>query len=288
MPGSSLLADWTQPPKHGATELVEHLIKLIGADVCTLRKNIQGSYRFVDTARNLCDSINDLITRVTESEDDPEVWNAFERYSEAIDPLEETLQGFVPEEDLDDDHYLYNSSSIDACLLHIRRWGTSRSHVREQLRLLRTQDKLSILLNSTAEDEKDIEAAHQHDDRAFLNDLVTATKSYLSNKDSTGTFSRTIQAMLHEVSKGIQTIEAMISETERAQSIDDKSTGLAIKGVMTLYGFMELSLNQTLPSTTRVYLKSQEVWLPAKQLLDSIIGHIKKEKTYDEVDKLYQ
>ncbi|KAG9118780.1 hypothetical protein FRC07_006536, partial [Ceratobasidium sp. 392] len=88
MPGSLLFAEWTQPPKHGATELVEHLIKLVAADVCTLQKNTQGSYRFVDTARSLCDSINDLITRATESEDDFEAWNAFERYSEAIDPLE--------------------------------------------------------------------------------------------------------------------------------------------------------------------------------------------------------
>ncbi|KAG8708729.1 hypothetical protein FRC09_001075, partial [Ceratobasidium sp. 395] len=279
MAGSFLFDEWSKEPQYPATDLVEHLIKLVGADVCALRKNTQTSYRFVDTARSLCDSINELIKR---TEDDGD-WDAFQKYSDAIDPLEETLRSFAPDEDLDDDHYLSNPSEVDACLGHIDRWETARSHVRERLRHLRTQKHLSVLIKSTAEDEKDIDDAHRHDDRMFLGDLATATKSYLSNRENTATFPRKIQSILHEVSKGVEHVEKLISEATAPQSTDDKSIVLAIKAVMTIYSFMELSLNQKILSATRVYLKSEKVWLPAKQLVDGLIKHIKAEKTYDEV-----
>ncbi|KAG8725495.1 hypothetical protein FRC09_015788 [Ceratobasidium sp. 395] len=286
MAGSFLLDEWSKEPQYPATDLVEKLITLVGADVCALRKNTQTSYRFVDTARNLCDSINELIKRV-ETEGD---WDAFQKYSDAIDPLEESLRTFAPDADLDSEYYLSNPSGVDACLNYISRWEEVRSLVREQLHHLRTQEHLSILVKSTQEDEKDIEDAHGHDDRTFLGDLAAATKSYLSNKENTATFSRKVQAILHELSKGVEHVEKLVNEATTPRSIEDKSIVLAIKGVMTIYSFMELSLNQTIPCATRVYLKSEKVWLPAKQLVGGLIKHIKnsKETTYDEVLPVYQ
>ncbi|KAG8783209.1 hypothetical protein FRC12_019966 [Ceratobasidium sp. 428] len=285
MSGSSLFDEWVRDrPKHEATALVEHLIKLVGADVCALRKNTQVSYRFVDTARSLCDSINGLIERVQEHAD----WDAFEKYANAIDPLEVALRDFTTDEDLDEGCYLSNPSKIEACLAHINRWAKARSDIRGHLRHLRTQKELSVLLESTPEDDKDVEDAHRHDDRTFLSDLVVATKSYLSKKENTTTFPRKIQAILHEVSKGIERVEKLINEPTTSQPIDDDSIVLAIKGVMTIYSFMELSLSQEVPRATRVYLKSEKVWLPAKQLVDGLIKHIKNEETYDEVLPVYQ
>jgi hypothetical protein len=88
MPGSaSLFVDLTAPssPPFAATSLIKHLIELIGADVCSFRRNTQVSYRFVDVARDLCDTINNLIKKV----EDTDNWDDFLAYIDAIDPLEE-------------------------------------------------------------------------------------------------------------------------------------------------------------------------------------------------------
>ncbi|KAG8741846.1 hypothetical protein FRC10_002356 [Ceratobasidium sp. 414] len=251
MPGSSLLEEWTKSPEFAATELVEHLIKLTGAEVCTFRKNTQASYRFVDTARGLCDRINNLIKKVEEDGD----WEAFEAYSEAIDPLEEALQAFAPVEDLDEGHYLHDPTSVDGCLTFITRWEKNRKHIRERLDHLRTQQRLAALLEPTPEDDKDVTAAYRHDDRTLLIDLTAAIKKYLSQKEIVATFSKKIQAMLHEVSKGVQLVEDLLNDA--SSQISDESSVLATKAIMTIYGFMELGKNPETPVATRLYLRSE-------------------------------
>ncbi|KAG9085105.1 hypothetical protein FRC06_003733 [Ceratobasidium sp. 370] len=261
MPGSSLLADWTKDkPEFAATELVEHLIKLVGAEVCTFRKNTQASYRFVDTARTLCDKINELIIKVQNDGD----WEAFDAYSEAIDPLEEALQAFELTEDLEDGSYLYDSTSVEACLAFILRWEENRKHIRERLDHLRTQERLAALLKPTPEDDKDTTAAYQHDDRTLLSDLTAAIKKYLAQKDIIATFSKKIQAILHEVSKGVQLVEDLLNNASSSE-ISDESSVLVTKAIMTIYGFMELGQNPETPVATRLYLRSESAWAPAKQ-----------------------
>ncbi|KAG9095612.1 hypothetical protein FS749_010107 [Ceratobasidium sp. UAMH 11750] len=283
MPGSALFEEWTKSPEFAATELVEHLIKLTGAEVCTFRKNTQASYRFVDTARSLCDRINGLITKV-ESDGD---WEAFEAYSEAIDPLEDALHAFAAVEDLDEGSHLHDSTSVDACRGFITQWEKDRKHIREKLDHLRTQERLATLLKPTQEDDKDVTDAYQHDDRTLLSDLTSAIKKYLSQKEITATFSKKIQAMLHEVSKGVQLVEDLLNDVSSTQ-ISDESTVLATKAIMTIYGFMELGQNPETPVVTRLYLRSEGAWLLAKQLLDGLTKHLKQEKKFEEVAPVFQ
>ncbi|KAG9076894.1 hypothetical protein FS749_011282 [Ceratobasidium sp. UAMH 11750] len=284
MPGSALFEEWTKSsPEFAATELVEHLIKLTGAEVCTFRKNTQASYRFVDTARGLCDRINSLIKKVEDEGD----WASFDAYSQAIDPLEDALQAFAPAEDLDEGFYLHDSTSVEACLGFITRWEKNRKHIRERLDQLRTEKPLADLLEPAPEGDKDVADAYQHDDRTFLSDLTSAIKKYLSQKEIVATFSKKIQAMLHEVSKGVQLVEDALNDVS-SPGISDESTVLATKAIMTIYGFMELGQNPETPVATRLYLRSEGAWLPAKRLLDGLTKHLKKEKELEEVAPLFQ
>lgn len=68
-----------------ATEVVKYLIDSVGHDVMSFRRNAQVSYLLVDRARDICDAINTYIQRTESGED----WISFDKFTNAIDPIEE-------------------------------------------------------------------------------------------------------------------------------------------------------------------------------------------------------
>ena len=81
----SLFVNLTETAEsYPATSVSKFLIELIGKDVCAFRRNTQASYRLVEQARTIAAAIHGLIKRVDEHDD----WEAFDKYTAAIDPLE--------------------------------------------------------------------------------------------------------------------------------------------------------------------------------------------------------
>jgi hypothetical protein len=78
LPGSSNDA-------YPATELIKYLIDAVGRDVMSFRRNAHVSYLLVDRTRDIFDSLNAYIQRTESGED----WNSFDKYTNAIDPIEE-------------------------------------------------------------------------------------------------------------------------------------------------------------------------------------------------------
>jgi hypothetical protein len=78
IPGSSSEA-------YPATELIKYLIDAVGRDVVSFRRNAQVSYLLVDRTRDIFDAINAYIQRTESGED----WNSFDKFTNAIDPIEE-------------------------------------------------------------------------------------------------------------------------------------------------------------------------------------------------------
>lgn len=68
-----------------ATELIRYLIEAIGQDVSAFRRNAHVSYRLVDRIRDICNEINAHIQKV----DEEDSWDSYEKFTAAIDPLEE-------------------------------------------------------------------------------------------------------------------------------------------------------------------------------------------------------
>jgi len=84
---SSLFTTLTKPTTEGypVTEVIKYLIEVVGRDVVSFRRNAQVSFILVDRARDICDAIN-IHVKKTESGTD---WASFEKFSDAIDPVEE-------------------------------------------------------------------------------------------------------------------------------------------------------------------------------------------------------
>jgi hypothetical protein len=82
-----MLTTFTKPTTEGypATEVIKYLIEVVARDVVSFRRNTQVSFMLVERARDLCDAINIHIKK-TESGTD---WASFEKFSDALDPVEE-------------------------------------------------------------------------------------------------------------------------------------------------------------------------------------------------------
>lgn len=70
-----------------ATEAIRLLLQVIGRDVVSFRRNTHVSYLVVERARDIVNTINEYIARVESSTTGD--WESFEKFSEAIEPLEE-------------------------------------------------------------------------------------------------------------------------------------------------------------------------------------------------------
>jgi|SRR5216684_6520283 len=68
-----------------ATEIIKYLIDAVGRDVRSFRRNAQVSYLLADRARDIFEAINAYIQRTESGED----WDSFDRFTNAIDPIEE-------------------------------------------------------------------------------------------------------------------------------------------------------------------------------------------------------
>ena len=72
---------------YAATEAIKFLLQAIGRDVVSFRRNTHVSYLVVERARDIVNSINGYIAQVESSATGD--WESFEKFSSAIEPLEE-------------------------------------------------------------------------------------------------------------------------------------------------------------------------------------------------------
>lgn len=75
---------------HGATDAVKYLFQAVGRTVVSSQYNTNVSCMVVEHARDMVKAVNECINKVENSTaataDD---WDSFDKFSNAIDPLEE-------------------------------------------------------------------------------------------------------------------------------------------------------------------------------------------------------
>ena len=72
-----------------ATEAIRLLLQVIGRDVVSFRRNTHVSYSVVERARDILNEIDKHIGLVENSTGATGAWDSFEKFSGAIEPLEE-------------------------------------------------------------------------------------------------------------------------------------------------------------------------------------------------------
>jgi DNA-binding LacI/PurR family transcriptional regulator len=72
---------------HGATEAVKYLLEAVGRNIASFQRNTHVSYMVAERARDIVKAINACIISVENSA--TEDWESYDKFSEAIEPLEE-------------------------------------------------------------------------------------------------------------------------------------------------------------------------------------------------------
>ena len=72
-----------------ATEVIQYLVQAVGRDVVSFQRNTRVSYMAVERARDILKQINDYIDKMEISTGTDADWDNFEKFTTAIDPLEE-------------------------------------------------------------------------------------------------------------------------------------------------------------------------------------------------------
>ncbi|KAI9449587.1 hypothetical protein BJY52DRAFT_1227701 [Lactarius psammicola] len=169
---SSLLTMLTKPTTEGypATEIIKYLIEVVGRDVVSFRRNSQVSFLLVDRAREICDAINSHIKK-TESGTD---WASFEKFSNAVDPVEDALFKLVAFTEDEKALHLVEGSSVQDCIASADNWVTNREEIWTALGLLETKTELTNLFSgvNVSSRQAEREEARNYDDKTFFGEVI--------------------------------------------------------------------------------------------------------------------
>ncbi|KAI0263542.1 hypothetical protein BC834DRAFT_301052 [Gloeopeniophorella convolvens] len=253
-----------------ATELIRHLIQAVGHDVVSFRRNAQVSYMLVDRAREICEQINDYIHRTEGGQD----WDSFEKYTNAIDPIEDTLFKLIPFTEIEKSLYLAGVIDIENCIASTESWATNREHLWSTLNALETTEQLKGLFSDVdeASRKEDRDEARRHDDRVFLEEVIQDFKKALAPI-------RRVPPVIRDVGINLENLLLKVAEGTTPSWL----TVYAIKSGMLVQGVMDIMLKSTTISVeTRNHLKSKTVWDAAHELaklLNSTTGDDQSSKT---------
>ncbi|KAI0048490.1 hypothetical protein FA95DRAFT_1041453 [Auriscalpium vulgare] len=278
---TSLFINLTQTAGQGypVTELIKYLIEAIGHDVVTFQRNTQVSYRLVDRVRNICDKINDLIAKLEEEDS----WDNYDKFSEAIDPLEDLLFQLTTLSEDEASHYLADATALDNSIISANKWEANRKELREALEKLRTETKFTCLFPDADEDEEkeEIDSAAKHDDNTFYAEVVQHIKDF----DIPPTARGAVPGLITEVTTRFESLQTKLHAGEASDGL----TVLTIKSAMILHGAMGVAGVANVDQEWKYHLWSEAVWKAAEALLQRMVDLAEDdEDEYTEIDTEYK
>ncbi|KAI0249092.1 hypothetical protein BJV78DRAFT_1284237 [Lactifluus subvellereus] len=241
-----------------ATEIIKYLIDVVGYDVVSFRRNAQVSYMLVDRAREICDAINGHIQN-TESGGD---WTSFEKFTQAIDPIENTLLKLIELTKEEKALYFASGESVEDCIISAERWVANREQIWDALDVLETRTELTNLFaESNVPHEADRLDARKHDDKIFFEEVIGDINKTISGFQRLPPFIRKLPSKLDQLRIKMAT-----------GSISLGLTALTVKTGLLMQGIVNISLVSTSVKTaTRDHLRSTPVWEAARELVELLI-----------------
>ncbi|THH18652.1 hypothetical protein EW146_g2380 [Bondarzewia mesenterica] len=246
---SSLLSNLTEMDANAApaTDVIKYLIaESIAPDVCAFRRNTQVSYRLVDRARDIFNRINTLIRSVDEEDN----WDNYDKFTAAIDPLEERLFSLTALAEDESSQYLSDSTSLDACITSVSKWESNRAGLRTALRDLFSHSAFMAL--DSRDDSDDIKNACKHDDLTYLSDLCQSMSNNTLKESGRGLVPQHIQS----ISTELNSMQTKLSSV----TVIDELVVLVIRYALVVYGTMELAVDPTQNEDWTNHFKSEQVW----------------------------
>ncbi|KAF8266939.1 hypothetical protein EI94DRAFT_1802333 [Lactarius quietus] len=225
-----------------ATEAIKWLLQVIGRDVVSFRRNTHVSYLVVERARDIVNTINEYIARVENSTTGD--WESFEKFSEAIEPLEEILFKLLLFTEDEKTRYFGSDHTIAECVTSTVAWATNREQLSETLKSFDTREPLVNLFDQhDAESrERERQEALTHDDQ-FPKYVVSAVAP-------------------------LDTLQTQML----SGSLPEWLTVITIKTCMLVQGVLEIILQPGTNPKVLDHLKSKPVWKAMTALTKALIN----------------
>ncbi|KAG8725236.1 hypothetical protein FRC09_004887 [Ceratobasidium sp. 395] len=277
-----LLFDLTVPPRKpsAALYLSEYLVRLIGSEVTTFRRNALASYHFVDITHRVVGELQKLVDEVLTKG----TIQSFFTWTKALTPLERLLLDFDPK-DFTGSNKLVEVSDRLACKADLEKWKETRKKTHEKLQALHDQDELRALeaVPNQTESLKDV---YQRDDEAFLNELVSEIKMRAIPEDSNPP--EHFKNLLKDVA--VQTSEIAGLFGRKAVFTSEPQILVVVQSTMAIYGWSHFATKLGVDAKTKEHMWSEPVCSSAKKLLEGLkdLGANPSEEKTNEAQALYQ
>lgn len=227
----------------------------------SFRRNTHVSYLVVERARDIVNTINEYIARVESSTIAD--WESFEKFSEAIEPLEEILFKLLLFTEDEKTRYFGNDHTIEDCVTSTVAWATNREHLSETLKKFDTQTPLVNLFDQhdAKSGERERLDALTHDDQSLMGEITSARKKIFNDKRI---------RFPKYVKTAVAPLDTLQSEV-MSGTLPEWLTVITIKTCMLVQGVLEVILQPGTDRNLLNHLKSKPVWTAMTALTHALI-----------------
>ncbi|KAH8991458.1 hypothetical protein EDB86DRAFT_2830832 [Lactarius hatsudake] len=244
-----------------ATEAIKCLLQAIGHDVVSFRRNTHVSYLVVERARDIVNAINEYISRVESS--DTGDWDSFEKFSSAIEPLEDILFQLLVFTEDEKTRYFGVDRDIGDCIISTEAWAKNREKLSETLKNFHTHTPLVNLFDQDDSAFRDRERrdALDHDDQSLMEEIGSARRN-----------SFVVKKFPKYVTNAVTPLDTL-QEQMTSGALPEWLTVITIKTCMLVQGVLEVVLHPETGAELLNHLKSKPVWSAVAVLTKALIAN---------------
>ncbi|KAG8784396.1 hypothetical protein FRC12_018756 [Ceratobasidium sp. 428] len=271
-----------KPP--AALYLSEYLVKLIGSEVTTFRRNTLASYLFVDTAHRVVTELQKLIDEVFKKGTTDSFW----KWTKALTPLEKLLLEFKRDDFIGSDQLVEVSKGRTVCRTDLDNWKKARGITHTKLESLHNDAALNVLdpVKNQANNFKDV---YWRDDKAFLDDLVSDIKMQPIPQDLN--LPETFKKSFNQVTESVTKIANLFGQKKFTS---DEEASVVVQSTMAICGWSHFTTKSDKDPialekdvTTLKFMQSDPVCLSAQSLLKGLIDLSERKMPLASVEALY-
>ncbi|KZP02938.1 hypothetical protein FIBSPDRAFT_1055553 [Athelia psychrophila] len=265
----------TSAEENASTQLIRDLLKIGALDACTAKRNTFSAFSLLSTARELCKQIHTLAKEVDDS-DDLDDSGAYEKYTKAIEPLEQLLFKIVDWVAQESDQFLNKADTIEEAIECIAVWEKARMDLWELKYSEAAEMDLQAIKLASASSDADLQT---HDDRCLISALCEeiSTNPIFNGPELSSVERRLspLPALLAvQLKTEAGTLPSKLSTTTKEASLIAASMTLAVKCAMIVQGAVFLTENATDSDTKTLLRVNRKIWEKAVALFKDLSTHL--------------
>ncbi|KZP22277.1 hypothetical protein FIBSPDRAFT_931263 [Athelia psychrophila] len=241
----------TSAEENASTQLIRDLLKVGALDACTAKRNTFSAFSLLSTARDLCKQIHTLAQEVDDS-DDLDDSGAYEKYTKAIEPLEQLLFKIVDWVAQESDQFLNKADTIEEAIECIAVWEKARMDLWELKTSEAAEMDLQAIKSASPSSDTDLQT---HDDRCLISALC---EDISTNTTFNG-------PELSSVERRLSPLPALLAVQLKTE---------AVKCTMVVQGAVFLTDNATDSDTKTLLRVNRKIWEKAVALFKDLSTHL--------------